>query len=537
MQELEIVVVLGIAILLGQMTAAKVRLAPPIVLLVLGIAMTFVPGMDDVGLPAEIVLMVFLPVLLYWDSLGTSLREIRTMKRVILINATLLVVVTAAAVACVGHWLGLPWGSAWIVGAAVAPTDATAVSVLGAGLTRRQTATLKAESLGNDGTALVVFALAVELASGEGEITFGHAAGMFAVSFLGGVAIGLAVGWLFSVWGRRIQAPIYANVLGVLTPFIAYMLAESIEASGVLAVVVCGLYVSQVSPRFLSAGTRQLASPFWGMTTFLLNGALFVLVGAQIPAAVQDVQHSREGPGIGWALGLTVALWLTTFLVRFLFSNLMTVVIRTLDRRPQQRAIRSSWRGRVVSAFAGFRGAVSMAVALSVPAALPDGAPFPDRGVIVLATAGVVVLSLVVQGVLFPIVVRWGAGESDDDAAHHEAKKAWFHAWEEVLEKLPHLADRDQIDDEARAIVQREYEGRIKRMRSHYARESAEAEDDGVESRYQQISTLKLRAIETEREALLRLRDKRIIDDEALRQMFAKLDVEELRITGPVEVE
>lgn len=541
MQELEIVMVLGVAILLGQMTATRVRLAPPIVLMLLGIAMTFLPGMHEVGLPAEIVLMVFLPILLYWDSLSTSLREIRRMRRVILLNATALVIFTAAAVACVAHALGLPWGSAWVIGAAVAPTDATAVSVLGRGLSRRQTATLKAESLGNDGTALVIFSLAVELASGEGHITFGHVTGMFALSFLGGTLIGLGVAWAIAFCSRHMTAPIYINVLMLLTPFIAYSLAETVEASGVLAVVVCGLYMAQVGPRLWSAASRQVATPFWGMTTFILNGALFVLVGAQIPAALRDI-GDRQSPAVpSAALWLTLAVYATTLVSRFVFSNLMTVVIRTVDRRPQQREIRSSWKIRVVSSLAGFRGAVSMAVALSVPLALPDGAPFPDRGLIVLATAGTVALSLILQGVIFPVAVRWASGEGEGDAAHLEAKKGWRAAWEEVLDRLPHLADRHQIGDEARGVIQREYEGRLKRLRQHHAQpgdeEVPDEEVEAAETRFQQITLLKLQVLKVERETMVRLRDERVIDDATLGQMLNKLDVEELRLTGPVTIE
>lgn len=536
MQELEIVVVIGVAILLGQMTATRMRLAPPIVLMVLGVAITFIPGMGEIGLPAEIVLMVFLPILLYWDSLGTSMREVRRMRRAILLNATLLVVFTAAAVALVAHLMGLSWGSAWIIGAAVGPTDATAVAVLGGGLSRTQTATLKAESLGNDGTALVIFALAIEFATGSGHITVWHATGMFALSFFGGVAIGLVIGWLIAQWSKHIAAPIYITLLMVLTPFIAYLVAEAVHASGVLAVVVCGLYMSQVAPRLFSAASRQVVSPFWGVTTFILNGALFVLVGAQLPDAIEGLSGASVGAGLGHALLLVLAVYVTTLVSRFVFINLATIIIRMLDRRPQQRALRSTWRGRVVSTLAGFRGAVSMAVALSVPMTLANGSALPDRGLIVLATAGTVVLSLTLQGLVFPLAVRWGSSEGDGKAAHYEAKKAWRAAWEAVLESLPRIADREQLDDEVVSVVQRDYEGRLRRLKAHLAQDS-DPESEASEKRFQQVRTLKLRALQYEREMLVRLRDQRVIDDPALREMMAKLDAEEVRLTGPVRIE
>lgn len=532
MQSLEIVVALGTAILLGQMTATRVRLAPPIVLMLLGTAMTFLPGMHDVGLPAEIVLMLFLPILLYWDALNTSLRELRRMIRGIILNGTLLVVFTAAAVAVAAHWCGMGWGPAWIIGAAVAPTDATAVSVLGRGLTRRQTTVLKAESLINDGTALVLYALALELATGSDELTAGHAAGMFAVSFLGGIGIGLGVGWCVGQIGRRMTVPVYINVFMLLTPFIAYLLAEAIGASGVLAVVVCGLYFSRVGPRYFTARSRQVSNPFWSMSTFMLNGALFVLVGAQIPTAVGELRSD----GLRHALFLTVTVWVTTLVARFVFIHVSIFLIRLIDRRPYQRTLRTTFRNRLVSVLAGFRGAVSMAVALSVPMTLADGSAFPSRDVIVVVVAGVVVLSLLVQGVIFPLAVRWaGTPDGVDDGAQDEVRRAWETAHREVLEAMPHLARQNDVSDETLGRFQEDYE----RKQAHWARKHRAEEDERRENqvRWEEELRFRLCLLRHERDTMVRLRDERKIDDEALHRIIQRLDIEELRLTGPAEIE
>lgn len=530
MLEVEIVIALGVAILLGQMTATRVRLAPPIVLLLLGVLMNLVPPLRRVQLPAEIVLMVLLPILLYWDSLNTSVREIRRVLRGVILNGTLLVVFTAAAVAVVAHACGLSWGAAWLIGAAVAPTDATAVSVLGRGLPRRATTVLKAESLINDGTALVVFALAVELATGEEAITWGHASGMFAVSFIGGAAIGLAVGWLIGQVARRMTVPVYLNVLMLLTPFLAYIAAEAVEASGVLAVVVCGLYFSQIAPRHFSARSRQIANPFWSMITFLINGALFVLVGAQLPSTVAGLRSD----GLWHALWVILAVYATTLVARFVFLHVSIGLIRLLDRRPIQRTMRTTFPERAVNVLAGFRGAVSLAVGLSVPLTLADGSAFPSRDLIVLVVAGVVVLSLVVQGVVFPVAVRWAAREQREEGTSDAAEQAWRRTHRELLEALPGLARESGASDEVLGGFQRKYE----EMRRPWEESAGDPEArEGQRERLRQQRRMQLGILRHKRAAMVRQRDEGLLDDEALAEAMQRLDMEELRLTGPAEIE
>lgn len=526
----EIVIALGVAILLGQMTATRVRLAPPIVLLLLGVLMNLVPPLRRVQLPAEIVLMVLLPILLYWDSLNTSVREIRRVLRGVILNGTLLVVFTGAAVAVVAHACGLSWGAAWLIGAAVAPTDATAVAVLGRGLPRRATTVLKAESLINDGTALVVFALAVELATGEEAITWGHASGMFAVSFIGGAAIGLAVGWLIGQVARRMTVPVYLNVLMLLTPFLSYLAAEAVEASGVLAVVVCGLYFSQIAPRHFSARSRQIANPFWSMITFLINGALFVLVGAQLPSTVAGLRSD----GLWHALWVILAVYATTLVARFVFLHVSIGLIRLLDRRPIQRTMRTTFPERVVNVLAGFRGAVSLAVGLSVPLTLADGSAFPSRDLIVLVVAGVVVLSLVVQGVVFPVAVRWAAREQREEDTSDAAERAWRRTHRELLEALPGLARESGASDEVLGGFQRKYE----EMSRPWEESAGDPEArEGQRERLRQQRRMQLGILRHKRASMVRQRDEGLLDDEALAEAMQRLDMEELRLTGPAEIE
>src|SRR5215213_1294335 len=295
---LELVVVLGATLLLAAVIGRRLRVAPPVLLLVFGVLLGFVPALREVHLPPEAMLLLFLPALLYWESLTTSLREIRNNLRVIVLASTLLVIATAAAVAAVGHALGLPWGPAWVLGAALAPTDATAVGVLARALPRRTVTTLRAESLVNDGTALVVYGLAVGVTVGEESLGTAHVAGLFLVSYGGGALAGVLVAWLATQARKRLDDPLQENVLILLTPFSAFLLAELVDASGVLAVVVCGLIMSQVGPRLGRADSRRLTVAFWTLSTYLLNGALFVLVGLEVQSATRGLTSTDLSRGL-----------------------------------------------------------------------------------------------------------------------------------------------------------------------------------------------------------------------------------------------
>src|SRR3954466_10942463 len=230
---LELIVALGLTVLISELVAPRLRLPAPVVQLVSGVLLGFVPAFRSVQLPPEAVLFIFLPMLLFWESLTTSLREIRRNLRGIVLLSTLLVMVTAVAVAYTGHLFGLPWAAAWVLGAALAPTDATAVGVLARAMPRRYVTILRAESLVNDGTALVIYGVAVSATVHASHPSNLHIAGLFALSYALGVAVAL-IGWQART---RINDPLLENIVILLMPFAAYLLAELAHASGVLAVV------------------------------------------------------------------------------------------------------------------------------------------------------------------------------------------------------------------------------------------------------------------------------------------------------------
>lgn len=579
MEGLEVTVLLGLTILVGTLLAPRVRLALPLVLVVLGLLLGFVPALREVQLPPETVLLLFLPVMLFWESLTTSLRSIRRDFRYILPMSTLLVVASAFAVAGVGVLFGMPWEIALILGAAVAPPDATAVAALGRLLPRRMFMKLKAESLTNDGTALVLYAIAVSLAVG-GQITPLSVTWTVLVSYVGGIAAGVVVALLGALLLRGTNRTSVLNVTLLLIPFTAFLVAEIIHASGVLAVVVAGLIVSFVSPRVTTASSRRQTDAVWPFGVFLLNGALFILIGLE----VQYVVHEISGAMIGWLALTSIAVWVTLVVVRYVFQLLTAPFQRQGGQRPP-RGLRA--RSRLVSTVAGMRGAVSLAIALSVPSTLAEGSSGRDE--VVFVTAGVILLSLLVQGPLLPAVVRW-ARMPVDHAEQEEYELAERTISGAALAALDDLAAEHGVGQEVRDRVRTEgYQmlelanakalAREQELVDAEAREldallaqpdttttapavpALDSDDplatggvtdalDGTTLqmiatstdvdvmqrsplvRHEEHTRLKLALLERKREVLLGLRRSGTVDDVVVRRIAARLDLEQVRLQG-----
>ena len=587
MEGLEVTVLLGLTILVGTLIAPRVRLALPLVLVILGLLLGFIPPLREVQLPPETVLLLFLPVMLFWESLTTSLRSIRRDFRYIVPMSTLLVVASAFAVAGIGVLFGMPWEIALILGAAVAPPDATAVAALGRLLPRRMFMKLKAESLTNDGTALVLYAIAVSLALG-GQVTPLSVTWDVLVSYVGGIAAGIAVAALATLLLRRISSTIVINVTLLLVPFSAFLLAEFVHASGVLAVLVAGLIVAWVSPRVTTAASRRQADAAWPFGVFLLNGALFVLIGLE----VQFVAHEISAAAIGRLVLVTLAVWGTLFAVRYVFQLLNVL----FQRRPAERPPRGARsRARLVSTVAGMRGAVSLAIALSVPTGVSAGSMVGGRDEIVFVTAGVILLSLLVQAPLLPALVRWARFPVDhaEDEEYELAERAISGA---ALAALDDLAAEHGIGQEVRDRVRAEgYQALEFANARTLAREQAliDAEADALDEmlgapdpygtggevrsdegedtgdvavsagtapdpeatdgttlqmiatsadvdlaqrsplvRHEEHTRLKLALLDRKREVLLGLRGAGTVDDMVVRRISARLDLEQVRLQG-----
>lgn len=518
MNGLEVTVLLGATVLVGSVLAPLLRVATPLFLLGAGIVLGFVPELREIELPPEVVLLLFLPVMLFWESLTTSLRAIRRDFRGIVILCTLLVVATAFGVAAIGHAFGLPWEAALVLGAAVAPPDATAVGALGRSLPHRNFMLLKAESLTNDGTALVVYGLAIGIAVG-GSYSTADVTGLVLRSYIGGVVAGLAVAYAFYLLMRRLRDATTINVALLLIPFVAYLVAELGHASGVLAVVVSGLLIAYTSSRISTAASRRTTESVWPLGSYVLNGALFVLIGLESQAVLREIE---VGDSVR-LLGCVVAVWVGLMAIRFVFQTLSVLLIRLLDRRPSQRGRRMTYRARIVSSVAGFRGAISLALALSVPALARDGSPFPARDEIVFVTAGVIVLTLVVQGPLLPRVVAW-ARLPEDTAAHDELRTAERAIAEAALAAVPEVGDRLGASDEVRERLTADYQEHVRLV---------ETRGPGTPLTHdEEYSRLRLALMDSKREVLRDMRRSGVIDDAVARRIQTQLDAEELRLTG-----
>jgi CPA1 family monovalent cation:H+ antiporter len=513
------VVVLGVALVACGALARRFPIAPAILLVLVGVLVGFVPRLRQAQLPPEVVLLLFLPALLYWESLTTSLREIRNNLRVVVLTSTALVVATAAAVAAATHALGLAWGPAWVLGAALAPTDATAVGVLARDLPRRTVTVLRAESLVNDGTALVLYGLAVGVTVGEQHLTGWHVSWLLVLAYGGGVLTGVLTGLVSWQVRRRMDDPMLEGIAMLVTPFAAFLLADVIDASGVLAVVVCGLFISQVTPRITAAATRQLIIPFWALSTTVLSSALFVLVGLSAQSAFRGLTSASMMRAILDVLVVTVVV----IGVRWAWLYTTPYLIRLLDRRPAQRRRRVPARQRAVSAVAGFRGAVSLAAVLAVPHTLDSGAPFPNRDLIVLITCGVIVLTLL-QALLLPAVVRFARLPVDTSVAE-ELHLAEAFTLDSAIEAL----DETAAELGSGEMVVERVRHELDKQRRLLA--AAGADGDPVVLHDDQYTSLSLALIARRREALLELRDEQRIDDIVLRRVQARLDIEEVRFS------
>ena len=520
MEGLIVVVSVGAAVVAGNALAPILRLPVPLTQVLLGFLVAFIPGLEHLGMPHEVVLMLFLPALLFWESLTTSKNAIRRDLRGILITSTVFVVATAFAVAWIASSLGIPWAAALILGAAVAPPDATAAAALAKGLPQRQFMLLKAESLTNDGTALVVYAIAVGIALG-GHYTPWDITRMALVSFLGGILVGILMAAVAYPVLSRLRDPIVLNMALIVTPYAAYLTAEQIHASGVLAVVVAGLIISAFSNRLSTPESRTQAEHAWPLATSLLNGALFLLIGVE-PAELLALA------------GIAVAVAVTLVVSRFLFLQLTVMIIRSLDRRPEQRQRRMSYRARLVSGVSAFRGAVSLAIALSIPLTMNDGSPFPYRDEVVLIAALAIIIGIAVQGPLLPKVIAWAArgghaGDQEEKELSEEQRitEARLAILAVVRPELPDLAEQAGVSP----WVAEEMADRIDTIAAHMNAGDDDDEAEGL-SEVAALERLHLAVIARKREILGQLVRERQIDDETARIIRARMDLEEIHRNG-----
>jgi CPA1 family monovalent cation:H+ antiporter len=515
-EELEL---LALLVALGALLALAptLRLPLPILLVGGGVVLGFMPGLPHVALPPDIVLVAVLPPLLYSGAFFTSLRDLRANKRPISLLAFGLVGTTMAAVAIVAHeWIGLPWAVAFTLGAIVSPTDALAAVEIASrlGAPRRIVSLIEGESLVNDGTALVLYKAAVGAAVG-GTFSLLDTSGRIVLNVVGGIAFGLAVGWLVRQVRRRLDDPPVEVAIAVLSGYLAYLPASAAGVSGVLAAVTIGVYMGWYTPQLTNERTRLSGDAFWEILVFLVNALLFVLVGLQLRRIVDALSGIAPSRLAGYAAVVCAAV----VLVRIVWVPIFTYLPRWALRTVREHDPYPPWQWPALLSWVGIRGAVSLVAAL----ALPNG--FPDRDLIVFLTFTVIVATLVLQGLTLPALLRV-LGIGDDGSAEREEAKARIKAAEAALARLEELAEDGSVHPQTAERLR----GTLGFRRDRFRARLTEEDDGAIEERSVAYQRVMRQLLDAERGAVVALRNAGFIDDAVMQRVQRDLDLETARL-------
>jgi Na+/H+ antiporter len=515
-QDLEL---LALLVGLGGLLALSptLRLPLPILLVLGGVAMGFTPGLPHVALPPQVVLVAVLPPLLYSGAFFTSLRDLRTNKRPISFLALGLVATTMAAVGIVAHvWVGLPWAVAFTLGAIVSPTDALAATEIASrlGAPSRIVSIIEGESLVNDGTALVLYRAAVGAAVG-GTFSLLDTSARVVLNVVGGIAVGLAVGFVVRQVRKRLDDPPIEVAIALLSGYLAYLPAQAAGVSGVLAAVTIGVYMGWHTPELTNERTRLSGDAFWEILVFVVNALLFVLVGLQLRAIIDAL----SGISSLKLAGYSALVCATVILVRLVWVPLFAYLPRWAFRSIRERDPYPPWQWPALISWVGIRGAISLVAAL----ALPTG--FPDRQLIVFLTFAVIVATLVVQGLTLPTLIRL-LGISDDGTAEREDAKARIKAAEAALARLEELVADGSVRPDTAQRLRGVFGFRRDRFRARF-----DDDDDGaIEEQSASYQRVMRELLAAEQAALLALRNSRVIDDNVMQRVQRDLDLETARL-------
>src|SRR4051794_30388355 len=505
--------------------ARRTNTAPAILLLLAGIALAFVPGMPALELPPQLVLLLVLPPLIYSASVAMSWREFRWNLRPIALLSIGCVIFTAWAVAAVTHALiGLPWATGFLLGAIVAPPDVVAPLAIARklGLPHRILVVLEGEGLANDATALILYRFAV-VAISTGAFSLPEATATFTGILIGEVLFGACVGWASLRLRHRARDPQVEITLSLLTPYIAYWIPEHFGGSGVIATVACGLYISWNGPLLISAATRLQGIFFWDLVIYLIEGVLFLLTGFQMRLLFEK---SKAFP-LSEILVATALVAAVVIIARFAWVFPATYAPRLL-KRVRQRDPSPPWQWVFVIAFTGVRGAVSLAAALALPLALPNGGEFPDRDLILFVSFGVILITLVGLGLGLPLVVRMlgitQAGRNEHIAEHEAEIAARRQALDAALASLDAITDDRELSDEVVKLLRARHE-----IRSSQLPDSLNPDAHEISAA---STALTRELIATERHFIHALLRDGKLTDESRRRIERDLDLEEASLTN-----
>lgn len=524
MHNIEIIILLLTAITLLTVLAEKLKFSYPILLVICGLLIGLIPGLPAIELNHEVVFLIFLPPLLYASAWGMSWHDFKAAKRSITLLSTGLVFFSTTAIAAVAHWMipELSWELAFVLGAIVSPPDAVAAASVtkGLGVPKRIMTILEGESLVNDASGLIAYRYAVAAVL-TGKFVLWQAGLQFVIVAFAGIAIGLLLGYAMK-WIHTHTPDDYLldTSLTLLSPYIAYLVAEKFHFSGVLAVVTMGLFLSWKSSEMFSHRTRLKANSVWETMIFLLNGIIFILIGLQLPSVLKGITEYDLSTLViyGLALGLTV----TIVRIAWVFPG---AYLPRLSKKIRTKEPNIDWRHVMIVAWTGMRGVVSLAAALALPFTMPNGEPFPHRNLILFLTFCVILFTLVVQGLSLPALIRW-LGIKKDGSEELEEIEARKHLASAAIVHIEENLSFGQLSDEVLAQIKSRYEIKFNYLRNF----STIKEDVVVDGIFNQFHNVQLELLKQERDIMIKMRKEGAISDEILRKLEYELDLEESRL-------
>jgi monovalent cation/hydrogen antiporter len=515
-----VILLLFIVTALAQVTD-KVRVPYPILLVLAGIAIGLVPGLPNVTLKPDVIFLIFLPPILYSAAWTTSWRDFKAAKRPIILLATGCVVFTTVAVAWIAQMFipGFGWKEGFVLGAIISPPDAVAAAAATKGLRipKRVVTILEGESLVNDSTGLIMYRYAVAAVM-SGVFNFWEAGMQFFLVAIGGIVLGLIIGYLFT-WIHRLTPgnATTDTTFTFLSPFVAFLAAESIHLSGVLAVVTAGLYLSHKSSSIFSQKTRLQANATWDTMIFILNGIVFILIGLQLPGILDGTKDLSFMELLKYGAIISAAVIVGRIIWVYPAAYLPRLSKKVRDREPGTNVKLVS-----IVAWAGMRGVVSLAAALALPLSTLDGSPFPNRNVIIFITFCVIFSTLILQGLTLRPIIKW-FGIKGDNEEHQDEQRARLLIANNVIE---HIEENYSyaLSGETLNLIKNKYELRIHRIRK-----------DVIEKKYNEYQLkeflrIQRELVSLERNLVINMRNDGKIPDEVLRKIEYELDLEETRL-------
>ena len=520
----EFILICLVAVGLLALAAQKIRIPYPILLTAGGLVLALVPGVPTIHLDPQLVFDLFLPPLLYPAAVYTTWRDFRANLRPILLLAIGLVLVTMTAAAYLFHWLaGLPLAVGFVFGAIISPPDAVAALSVTQHMRvpRKIIVILEGESLANDATSFISFRFAVAAVM-TGSFSLAEASTRFLVVAAGGICVGVAIGWLAIQVQRRLDDPSVQTMFSLLTPYVAYFAGERLHVSGILAVVIAGILYGWHAPRILRGRMRLQALPVWETVVFILNGVLFMLIGLELPVVVRSLPPDSLAQSAKLAGLVLVAIVLVRFVWIFGTSYLPRLLSRTFRQETP-----APWQHTALIAWTAMRGADSLAGALAIPLALPNGQQFPGRDLVLLLTFCVIFGTLVLQGLSLSPLVRW-LRVVDDRVSEKEERSARLKANEAAMARLEEMKSSSHIRPQTVERLRTEYADRIRQLRNEPT-----DEDSGTRLFSPDFEELAREALRTERETVIQLRNEEQLDNQAFRRIQRDIDLAEARLQRP----